>query len=97
MPIKAFKKKSVTIKAIQFNGYNIDECIQFIKSGGGNCFKVHINKLYSGSTEWEIDIETLEGIMRVKKGDYIIRGVNGEYYPCKPGIFEKTYEKVKEF
>lgn len=39
-------------------------------------------------------IETLEGIMRGNIGDWIIRGVNGELYPCKPGIFEKTYEKV---
>lgn len=39
-------------------------------------------------------IETLEGVMTCIPGDWIIRGVNGEVYPCKPGIFEKTYEKV---
>jgi hypothetical protein len=39
-------------------------------------------------------INTLEGIMAASKGDYIIKGVNGEFYPCKPDIFEKTYEKV---
>lgn len=38
------------------------------------------------------DIETLEGKMHASSGDYIIRGVNGEIYPCKPDIFEKTYE-----
>jgi hypothetical protein len=37
-------------------------------------------------------VETLEGTMRGNAGDYLIRGVNGEYYPCKPDIFEKTYE-----
>lgn len=44
----------------------------------------------------EIYIRTLEGTMHVSVGDYIIEGVNGELYPCKPDIFEKTYEVVKE-
>lgn len=39
-------------------------------------------------------IQTLEGTMRAKSGDYIIRGVKGEIYPCKPDIFEMTYEEV---
>lgn len=41
-------------------------------------------------------IPTLEGDMEASLGDYIIKGVNGEFYPCKPDIFEKTYEKYKE-
>ena len=41
------------------------------------------------------DIKTLEGIMHANYGDFIIRGVNGEIYPCKPDIFNKTYEEVK--
>ena len=43
-----------------------------------------------------IQIRTLEGEMEAKFGDWIIRGVNGEFYPCKPDIFEKTYEKVED-
>jgi hypothetical protein len=43
-----------------------------------------------------IKIPTLEGLMTVSIGDYIIRGVKGEYYPCKPDIFEATYEKVSD-
>jgi hypothetical protein len=39
-------------------------------------------------------INTLEGRMTVSIGDFVIKGVNGEFYPCKPDIFEKTYEKV---
>lgn len=39
-------------------------------------------------------IETLEGIMTISDGDYIIKGVNGEFYPCKADIFEKTYEII---
>ena len=42
-----------------------------------------------------LDIVTLEGTMTANIGDWIIRGVNGEIYPCKPDIFEKTYEEVK--
>lgn len=45
-------------------------------------------------TDVELDIETLEGIMHASVGDYIIIGVNGEKYPCKPDIFKKTYEEV---
>lgn len=43
-----------------------------------------------------ITIYTLEGRMLARFGDWIIRGVNGEFYPCKPDIFEKTYERVEE-
>ena len=45
-------------------------------------------------TDKELDIETLEGTMRANVGDWIITGVNGEQYPCKPDIFDKTYEPV---
>ena len=46
-------------------------------------------------TEKELDIETLEGTMHANIGDWIITGVNGEKYPCKPDIFEKTYERYE--
>ena len=45
-------------------------------------------------TDVEMEIETLEGIMKADKGDWIIKGVKGELYPCKPDVFEMTYEKV---
>ena len=47
-------------------------------------------------TDKELDIETLEGTMHASVGDYIITGVRGEQYPCKPDIFEQTYEPVEE-
>ena len=47
-------------------------------------------------TDVELDIQTLEGVMHASIGDYIITGINGEKYPCKPDIFEKTYELVEE-
>jgi hypothetical protein len=45
-----------------------------------------------GTHRWVIRIETLEGVMQAEPGDWIIKGVNGEFYPCKPDIFAKTYE-----
>ena len=47
-------------------------------------------------TDREMNIETLEGVMHTEPGDWIITGVNGERYPCKPDIFEKTYEPVPD-
>lgn len=47
-------------------------------------------------TDVELDIKTLEGVMHASVGDYIITGVNGEQYPCKPYIFEKTYEEISD-
>ena len=47
-------------------------------------------------TDREMNIETLEGVMHAEPGDWIITGVNGERYPCKPDIFEKTYEPVPD-
>ena len=44
----------------------------------------------------DLEIDTLEGTMKAKPGDYIIKGVNGEFYPCKPEIFKQTYELVGE-
>ena len=47
-------------------------------------------------TDKEMIIRTLEGDMKASVGDYIITGLRGEQYPCKPDIFSKTYEKVEE-
>lgn len=47
-------------------------------------------------TEEEIEIKTLEGVMKANKGDWIIKGIKGELYPCKPDVFKMTYEKVKD-
>jgi hypothetical protein len=49
-----------------------------------------------GDGEVRLHIPTLEGDMIARPGDYIIKGVNGEFYPCKPDIFAKTYEEVSE-
>lgn len=56
------------------------------------CDKVSSNDIITFETHCEI--KTLEGIMRGEVGDYIIKGIKGEIYPCKPDIFEKTYEAI---
>lgn len=50
---------------------------------------------YVGPIKTEWDIPTLEGVMKARAGDYIIQGVNGEFYPCKPDIFRKTYQTAQ--
>ena len=81
--IKKYRKKPVVIEAVQWVGNNLSDIETFI----GRSVK---NK------ETTIVIRTLEGDMEASLGDYIIKGVNGEFYPCKPDIFDKTYEEVKE-
>lgn len=76
-----FRKKPVVIDAIQFNG-NFDEIEGFV--GGDATF-------FQG----QLIVATLEGPLRAAEGDWIIKGVAGEFYPCKPDIFEKTYEPVE--
>jgi hypothetical protein len=78
-----FRKKPVVIEAMQYTGLNGFDCVKF----GGN-------GSIGGTSEQDggLTIDTLEGKMHVSKWDWIIRGVKGEFYPCKPDIFEATYE-----
>nr|DAO56202.1 MAG TPA: PGDYG protein [Caudoviricetes sp.] len=78
-----YKKKPVVIEAIRFIGSNYEEIREFIGQ----------NTLCS---DLSIVISTLEGDMVAQKGDYIIKGVQGEFYPCKSDIFNATYEVVSE-
>ena len=79
-----FKKKPIIIEALQWNR-NPSE---FEETFGKDVFN------YIIFLEDELSISTKEGIMAVMIGDWVIRGIAGEYYPCKSDIFEKTYEKV---
>jgi hypothetical protein len=77
-----FRKKPVIIEARQWDG-TVDSANEICAWSEG---KVSFNKI--------MIIETLEGVMAASPNDWIIQGVNKEFYPCKPDIFEKTYEKV---
>lgn len=86
-----YKKKPVVIEAIQFNENFIGtECSQEFNKAFRN------GDISETQDKNRLIIRTLEGNMTANKGDYIIKGVNGEFYPCKPDIFTKTYEKVSD-
>lgn len=84
-----YRKKPVIIEAIQFEDTS-DRIIEIHEFMGGDTIRVN----YEDKDNPYLKIETLEGTMKASVGDYIIKGVNGEFYPCKPDIFEKTYERV---
>lgn len=86
-----YRKKPVTIDAVQFDGLNPTEIKDFV---GENC-EVEIYDNDVTPPVARIVIHTLEGDMEVSKGDYVIKGVKGEFYPCKSDIFEQTYESVE--
>ena len=85
--IRKYRKKPVEVEAIQFDGWNWREVYQFM-SDEPLMFTQDFRK------EEYILIDTLEGVMKAKVGDYIIKGVHGEFYPCKPDIFNETYEDL---
>ena len=93
-----YRKKPVVIQAIQWKGDNIQEMFAFLgHEGDMNYFDPKGNhNFYVNESNWELIIKTLEGNMKAPLDSYIIRGVEGEYYPCQKEIFEKTYEHVTD-
>lgn len=78
-----FRKKPVVIEAVQWDGTNVGD----------------IRRFFGSFLDWTFGIETvsirtMEGTMDARTDDWIIKGVKGEFYPCKPDIFEATYEPV---
>lgn len=97
-----YKKRPVVVSAVKTTYYyddacfekfrgNIQEVLDWVNQNGGVATEEH-----DPSGDFGIEIDTLEGTMYVAPGDYVIQGVEGEFYPCKPAIFEKTYDKVEE-
>ena len=92
--INYYRKKPVIIEAIRWTGKNDKEVEDFI----GDSFEGYGNNLVGYYLEGEqyrskiLYIKTLEGTMSANVDDYIIKGVQGEFYPCKPNIFNETYE-----
>jgi len=84
-----YRKKPVEIEAIQWTGDNLTELLSFCPV----CYPKPTAVDYK-VTKNELFISTLEGPMKASIGDYIIKGVKGEFYPCKPDIFELTYDKI---
>jgi hypothetical protein len=86
-----YRKKPIVIEAFQWTGDQTQ-----LEDPDWACKAVEDGTIYfeGPDTSVEMKIETLEGELTASKGDYIIKGINGELYPCKPDIFEKTYELV---
>lgn len=84
---RRFRKRPVVIEALRFDGENWCEVLAWM----GGCNHYFCPDTPVGPV---IAIETLEGQMRADPGDWIIRGVKGELYPCKPDIFAATYEEI---
>jgi hypothetical protein len=85
-----YRKKPIVIEAVQwFPGIVVEGVTEHHEMTSPHPDYAH----YTGRTVGRI--KTLEGIMEANPGDWIITGVNGEKYPCKPDIFEKTYELVE--
>lgn len=82
-----YRKKPIVIEARRLTSKSLESVMKWCDG-----------ELWTNDSEREvagIEIDTLEGIMIAQFGDYIIKGIQGEFYPCKPDIFKKTYDKVK--
>lgn len=93
-----YRKKPVVVEAVKWTGRNATEIMDFV----GKRLKYGVDEDMStayiagqGPPVCYIEIPTLEGVMRGLSGDFIIKGVQGEFYPCKPAIFDATYEAVE--
>jgi hypothetical protein len=78
------RKKPVEVEAVQFTNDNKDRAFTFVTC---NC-----SPSFNDAGQPILKIQTLEGVMTANINDWIIKGVAGEFYPCKPDMFEKTYE-----
>lgn len=87
--VKQYRKKPVVISAVQFLD-DADVLVELSDFIDNQDLRID----YQDRDNPQLKIETLEGVMSASVGDFIIKGVNGEFYPCKPEIFKKTYEEV---
>ena len=84
MKPKQYAKKPVAIEAIQLTDKNHSEIIQWLSSYNVESYTLNSSEFY---------VKTLEGDMKANIGDYIIKGVKNEFYPCREDIFKMTYDK----
>ncbi|MFA6679936.1 MAG: hypothetical protein WCR96_05540 [Candidatus Methanomethylophilaceae archaeon] len=92
MTVSVYRKKPVEVKALLWDGRKetLLEIHKLMTRSSG----ILGSDIYARQEDGALFIPTLEGVMQAYKGDYIIQGVKGELYPCKPDIFKATYEKV---
>ena len=89
-----YRTKACDIEAIRWTGLNLEAMQEFV----GESLEYDIIdtawQVQKGAPVINIRIKTLEGVMHASVGDYIIKGLRGEFYPCKPDVFEQKYELV---
>jgi hypothetical protein len=95
-------KKPIAIEAIQLRAHNIFQCTAFIDGVKPDIRTQHAGEKFDEYKELVIEaggieLQTLEGTMKASFKDYIIKGVKGEFYPCKPDIFELSYFTKEEY
>ena len=92
-----YRKKPVIIEAVRLENdyHSIYNAVEFVFNIGMETSVIGANATVKDVQDrGGLEIPTLEGTMKADFGDYIIKGIQGEFYPCKPDIFEATYEKV---
>lgn len=90
--IQKAQKKPVIVEVCQWTGTNVNEITSFCGSAAHDIYQINLANM---PVEYSLIIKTLEGNMRAEPGDYIIKGVHGEFYPCKPEVFEETYNIIE--
>ena len=83
---KKYVKRPITIEAVQWTGDNRRDIWDF-------CSLAYFNTEFE-TGKLKLMVRTLEGVMEASEGDYIIKGIQGEFYPCKPDIFKETYDEL---
>lgn len=83
--IQKFRKKPFVVEALQWDGVNSSDILDFITTGCEVNTRTRV-----------VTIPTPEGSMKAQVGDWIIKGVMGEFYPCKDGVFTQTYEEFRD-
>lgn len=85
--MKKYRKKPVVIEAIRWTGDNFDELMSLV---------TELEEPFRESIDGKLKVFTMEGVMIANPSDWIIKGIKGEFYPCKPDIFKDTYEEVEK-
>lgn len=96
--VKQYRKKPVVVEAVQLDNLNAPGVVRWIGEDKAKMELESDTAYQAGKAPpvFSVTIKTLEGDMKALPGDFIIKGVNGEFYPCKPDIFTKAYEEVDE-
>lgn len=90
-----YQKKPIIIEALQWDGHNNSEIEDFAFGHTMWCGDLVHRRASESWMGVMLYIYTLMGQIKVEHGDYIIKGLGGEFYPCRPDIFEQSYEKVE--